>query len=115
MPLDPKDAKATLYHFHGTRAALRAGGQLLPRAVHHGAPTTAPLTAGGQRLPESDGFVYVTNLSLDLATSFGLPQAVDSQWAGQVTRHTIARLPAHIPPIRGGMLGEVLPSQQPDL
>jgi hypothetical protein len=48
------------------------------------------------------GFVYVTNLSLDLATSFGLPQAVDSQWAGQVTRHTIARLPALIPPLRGG-------------
>jgi DNA-binding beta-propeller fold protein YncE len=49
-----------------------------------------------------DGFVYVTNLSLDLATSFGLPQAVDSQWAGQVTRHTIARLPMLIPPVRGG-------------
>jgi sugar lactone lactonase YvrE len=47
------------------------------------------------------GFVYVTNLSLDLHGSFGLPQAVDSQWAAQVTRHTIARLPAHIPPIRG--------------
>lgn len=47
------------------------------------------------------GFVYITNLSLDLHGSFGLPQAVDSQWAAQVTRHTIARLPAHIPPIRG--------------
>lgn len=46
-------------------------------------------------------FIYVTNLSLDLATSFGLPQAVDSQWAGEVTRHTIARLPALVPPIRG--------------
>ena len=46
------------------------------------------------------GFVYVTNLSLDLHGSFGLPQAVDSQWAAQVTRHTIARLPAHIPPVR---------------
>ena len=48
-----------------------------------------------------DGFVYVTNLSLDLHGAFGLPQAVDSQWAAQVTRHTIARLPAHLPPIRG--------------
>ena len=46
------------------------------------------------------GFVYVTNLSLDLHHAFGLPQAVDSQWAAQVTRHTIARLPAHIPPVR---------------
>ena len=48
-----------------------------------------------------DGFVYVTNLSLDLHGSFDLPQAVDSQWAAEVTRHTIARIPAHIPPIRG--------------
>jgi sugar lactone lactonase YvrE len=46
-------------------------------------------------------FIYVTNLSLDLATSFGLPPPVDAQWAGEVTRHTIARLPAHIPPMRG--------------
>ena len=38
---------------------------------------------------------------LDLATSFGLPPPVDAQWAGEVTRHTIARLPAHIPPMRG--------------
>lgn len=45
-------------------------------------------------------FIYVTNLSLDLR-DFKLPQAVDSQWAAQVTRHTIARLPAHLPPIRG--------------
>jgi sugar lactone lactonase YvrE len=48
----------------------------------------------------SGDFVYVTNLSLDLR-DFKLPQAVDSQWAAQVTQHTIARLPARIPPIRG--------------
>ncbi|HEY3554025.1 MAG TPA: SMP-30/gluconolactonase/LRE family protein, partial [Casimicrobiaceae bacterium] len=46
----------------------------------------------------SGGFVYVTNLSLDLRL-FNAP-TVDSQWAAQVTRHTIARLPARIPPIR---------------
>lgn len=46
----------------------------------------------------SGGFVYVTNLSLDLRL-FDAP-TVDSQWAAQVTRHTIARLPALIPPIR---------------
>jgi len=40
--------------------------------------------------------IYVTNLSLDLRL-FGLPQAVDSQWAGEVTVHTIARLRARIP------------------
>jgi sugar lactone lactonase YvrE len=44
-------------------------------------------------------FLYVTNLSLDLRL-FNAP-AVDSQWAAQVTRHTIARIPAHLPPIRG--------------
>ena len=45
-----------------------------------------------------NNFVYVTNLSLDLRL-FGAP-TVDSQWAAQVTRHTIARIPAHLPPIR---------------
>ncbi len=44
------------------------------------------------------GWVYVTNLSLDIRL-FGLPQAVDSQWAAQVTSHTIARLRARIPPV----------------
>jgi sugar lactone lactonase YvrE len=41
-------------------------------------------------------WIYVTNLSLDLRL-FGLPQAVDSQWAAEVTRHTISRLRARIP------------------
>ena len=45
------------------------------------------------------GFVYVTNLSLDLRL-FGF-NAVDSQWAAAVQRHTVARLPMHLPPIRG--------------
>lgn len=35
-------------------------------------------------------WIYVANLSLDL-TKIGLPQAVDSQWAAQVTRQTISR------------------------
>ena len=47
-----------------------------------------------------DNFIYVTNLSLDLR-NFGLPQTVDSQWTAQVTRHTIARIQAHLPPVRG--------------
>jgi sugar lactone lactonase YvrE len=47
-----------------------------------------------------DNFIYVTNLALDLR-AFGLPQTVDSQWTAQVTRHTIARIHAHLPPIRG--------------
>jgi sugar lactone lactonase YvrE len=45
-------------------------------------------------------FIYVTNLSLDLR-NFGLPQTIDSQWTTEVTRHTSARIPAQLPPIRG--------------
>jgi hypothetical protein len=48
----------------------------------------------------SGQFVYVTNLSLDLR-GFGLPQPVDAQWAAQVTRHTVAKIPARIPPVQG--------------
>jgi sugar lactone lactonase YvrE len=48
----------------------------------------------------SDGFIYVTNLSLDLRL-FGLPQTVDSQWTAAVTRHTVARIKAQIPPVQG--------------
>lgn len=48
----------------------------------------------------SNGFLYVTNLSLDLRL-FNLPQTIDSQWAASVTRHTIARIKAQVPPVRG--------------
>ena len=44
-------------------------------------------------------FIYVTNLALDLRL-FGLPQAVDSQWAAEVKSHTISRIPARIPSLR---------------
>ena len=40
--------------------------------------------------------LLVTNLELDLRT-IGLVQTVDSQWAAQVQRHSIARLRARIP------------------
>ena len=46
----------------------------------------------------SNGFVYVTNLSLDLRL-FGSP-TVDSQWAAEVTRYNVARIRAQIPPLR---------------
>ena len=42
-----------------------------------------------------DGWIYVTNLSLDLRAFGG--QTVDSQWAAQVTTHTISRIRARIP------------------
>jgi streptogramin lyase len=44
-------------------------------------------------------WLYVTNLELDLRT-IGLTQSVDSQWAAQVQRHSIAKLGARIPPIQ---------------
>jgi sugar lactone lactonase YvrE len=44
-----------------------------------------------------DGSLWVTNLELDL-TTIGLTQSVDSQWAHEVTQHSIARLsPTTIP------------------
>jgi hypothetical protein len=47
-------------------------------------------------LARSGEWIYVTNLELDLRL-FGVPQAVDSQWAGGVTSHTIARITARNP------------------
>jgi sugar lactone lactonase YvrE len=44
-------------------------------------------------------WLYVTNLELDLR-AIGITQSVDSQWAAQVERHSIARLGARIPPIQ---------------
>lgn len=63
----------------------------------HGAPVGLLFPAS---LVMVDNFIYVTNLSLDLR-AFGLPQTVDSQWTAEVTRHTIARIHAHLPPVRG--------------
>jgi sugar lactone lactonase YvrE len=47
----------------------------------------------------SNGFVYVTNLALDLKAAVGA-LAVDSAWAAAVTRFNVARIRAQIPPIR---------------
>lgn len=54
----------------------------------------ASLDFGGQ-------FLFVTNLALDLRV-LGLPQAVDSQWAGAVTQYTVSRIRARIPPLPDG-------------
>jgi sugar lactone lactonase YvrE len=61
--------------------------------LHEGAPVGLLFPASLARHGDS---IYVTNLSLDLRL-FGLPQAVDSQWAGEVTSHTVARIRARIP------------------
>src|SRR6185369_4143295 len=41
-------------------------------------------------------WIYITNLSLDLRPPVTPQQAVDSQWAAQVTRQTIARIRARV-------------------
>jgi sugar lactone lactonase YvrE len=48
----------------------------------------------------SHGFLYLANLALDLRL-FGLAQTGDSQWTEKVKRHTVSRIRAHIPPVRG--------------
>jgi sugar lactone lactonase YvrE len=62
----------------------------------HGAPIGLLFPASPVQF---GGWLYVTNLSLDLR-NVGGPQTVDSQWADQVTSHTIARLRARIPHMR---------------
>ncbi len=49
----------------------------------------------------SGEFLFVTNLALDLRLFNPAFAAVDSQWAAQVTRYTVARIRARIPPIKG--------------
>jgi DNA-binding beta-propeller fold protein YncE len=46
-------------------------------------------------------WLYVTNLSLDLRLFNPTFNAVDSQWAAEVRRHTVARIPRRLPPVRG--------------
>ncbi len=48
----------------------------------------------------ADGFVYVTNLALDLRL-FGLAQTTNSPWSADVRRFTVSRINAHISPIKG--------------
>jgi sugar lactone lactonase YvrE len=64
-----------------------------------GAPNGLLFPAG---LVFSRGFLYVTNLSLDLRVAVAPDvMAVDSQWAAEVKRHTVARISAKIPPVQG--------------
>ena len=46
-------------------------------------------------------FVYVTNLSLDLRLFNPTFTTGDSEWAAQVSTHTVSRLRARIPPVQG--------------
>ncbi len=49
----------------------------------------------------SEDSLFVTNLSLDLRLFNPAFATVDSQWAAQVTTHTVAKIPARIPPVPG--------------
>ena len=49
----------------------------------------------------SNGFLYVTNLALDLRTAVGpSAAAVDSPWTAAVTQFNVARISAQVPPIK---------------
>ena len=61
--------------------------------VRHGSPVGFLFPASLVRV---GGWIYVTNLSLDLRPITG-QQSVDSRWAAQVTTHTISRIRARIP------------------
>ena len=61
--------------------------------VRHGSPVGLLFPAS---LVRSGGWIYITNLSLDLRPITG-QQSVDSQWAAEVTTHTIARIRARLP------------------
>jgi sugar lactone lactonase YvrE len=61
--------------------------------VRHGSPAGLLFPAS---LARHGGWIYITNLSLDLRPVVG-QQSVDSQWAAQVTRHTVSRIRARIP------------------
>jgi hypothetical protein len=45
--------------------------------------------------------LLVTNLSLDLRLFSPTYASVDSEWCAQVSRYTVARIPAHLPPVQG--------------
>jgi len=63
-------------------------------------PSGAPVGLLFPASPVFSGhFVLVTNLALDLRL-FGTP-TVDSQWAAQVTTHTVSKIRMRIPPIPG--------------
>jgi len=49
----------------------------------------------------SEDTLFVTNLSLDLRLFNPAFATVDSQWAAQVTTHTVAKIPARIPAVPG--------------
>lgn len=67
--------------------------------VRNGSPVGLLFPAS---LVRRDGWIYITNLSLDLRPpQITGQQSIDSQWAAQVTRHTVSRIRMRIPPVAG--------------
>ncbi|HEU0156061.1 MAG TPA: SMP-30/gluconolactonase/LRE family protein [Stellaceae bacterium] len=67
--------------------------------IKHGVPQGLLFPASPAFSPDGR-WLYVSNIGLDLRVpGLGLVQAIDSQWAHQVTRYTISRLRAKIPPL----------------
>ena len=83
---------------------LNPSGRLIAKLGDFGGigPNGAP---NGLLFPASlvrhGNFVYVTNLSLDLRLFNATFTTGDSDWAAQVTTHTVSRLRARIPPVQG--------------
>jgi sugar lactone lactonase YvrE len=85
--LEPKEGRviAKLGDFNGLSKGGAPRGLLFP----------ASLVRAGD-------WIYVTNLSLNLRVAVGPDfAAVDSPWAADVKRHTVSRLKARIPRVRG--------------
>ena len=80
---------------------LNPSGRLIAKLGDFGGigPNGAP---NGLLFPASlvrqGNFVYVTNLALDLRLFNSTFTTGDSEWAAQVTTHTVSRLRARIPP-----------------
>jgi sugar lactone lactonase YvrE len=77
------------------------GGRVLAKlgdfdGVRNGAPVGMLFPAS---LRFSGDSLLVTNLSLD-GRIFGFT-TIDSEWCAQITRYTVVKVPAHIPPIQG--------------
>jgi len=83
---------------------LNPDGRLIAKLGDFGGigPNGAP---NGLLFPASlvfhGNFLYVTNLSLDLRGFNAAYTTGDSEWAAQVSTHSVARLRARIPPVQG--------------
>jgi sugar lactone lactonase YvrE len=86
-------------------AVVNPAGKLLARVggfegVDHAGLPHGLLFPASPSFSNDGEFLYVTNLALDLRV-LGLPQAVDSQWCGQVKHYTVSRIRARFHALGG--------------